>query len=176
MPIDKGTAARELAAALIACVAGCIGCSGDDGGTAGGDPAATALARHDCYLGLQVPGVTHTGFACSGAGTSSSISAFHPNTLEVAIRLSIDLAEEPALGELTLASLVVEIPEGDVAQRWNAPVQACTAVATDAAVDEQFGWTYFLIDVSCSEPAQPEDTNPDGPLDLEAFRIVTFFG
>ncbi|HEY6725865.1 MAG TPA: hypothetical protein VI197_17650 [Polyangiaceae bacterium] len=174
--IDQGTGVRGLAGALIACLACFIGCSGDDGGTAGGDPAATALARHDCYVGLQLPGVTHTGFACSGTGTSSSVSAFHPNTLEVAIRVSMDLAEEPALGELTLTSLVVEVPDGDVPQRWDAPVQACTAVASDTAVDEQFGWTYFSIEFSCSEPALPQDGNPGDPLDLGAFSIVTFFG
>lgn len=173
--IDMLRAAREFAGALISCVACCIGCSGGDGGTGAGDPAEAALAQRDCYLGLQVPGVTHTGFACSGSQTSSSVSAFRPNTFDLALGVSMNLAEAPALGELTLTSLVVEVSDGEATQRWDAPVRACSAVATGSAVDEDFGWTYFSIDVSCSEPALPQETNPGGPLELGGFSIVTFF-
>jgi len=167
---------RASAGHLIACVAYClIGCSGDAGGTGERDPVEAALAQRDCYIGLELPDVTHTGFACSGSETSSSVSAFRPNTFDLALGISLNLAEAPALGELELTSMVLEVPDGEMTQRWNAPVQACSAVATDSAVDEDFGWTYFSIDISCSEPALPQETNPGDPLELGAFSIVTFF-
>ena len=167
---------RVFACALISCIVWGTGCSSDDGGTGQGAAAEAALARRECYLGLEVAGVEHTGVVCSGTDSSSSVSGFHPNTLESALGLSILLMEPPALGDLMLSSLTIEIPNDDgVFEYWDAPVSDCSAVATDSAVDEDFGWTYFLIEISCSEPAQPADSNPGEPIELGNFSIVTFF-
>lgn len=156
---------------LVGCLLTATACSSDGGSSS---PADAALSRRDCYLGLQVPGVRHTGFGCSGTETSSSVSGFKPNEFEVALSVSLTLAEPPALGDLALSRLTVSIPEGDAMRRWEAPVESCSAVATDSAVDSDFGWVYFRIDISCVEPAQPEDAAED-PLDLGNFTIVTFF-
>ena len=174
-PRGAGTLAKALICCIACCMVSCIGCSGGDGGTDQGNAAEAALARHECYLGLQVPGVTHSGFACSGTGTSSSVSAFRTNTFELALGVSMSFAEAPAVGELSLTGMTVEVHEGEVTQRWDAPVEACSAMATDSSVDQDFGWTYFSIDVSCSEPALPQDTNPGDPIELGDFSIVTFF-
>ncbi len=163
-----------LAAALLASA---VACSGDDssGPSSAGSAADAALAQRDCYIGLQVPGVEHTGFSCSGSSAQSSVSGLVPNRFDVALSVTLALAEPPALGELSLTSLAVEIPEGDTRNRWEAPVEACTATAIGSATDEDFGWVYYRIDISCTEPALPIDPNPGDPIELGEFTIVTFF-
>jgi hypothetical protein len=48
-------------------------------------------------------------------------------------------------------------------------------VATDTAVELDFGWDYYRIDISCLEPALPASGNAGRPLELGNFSIVTFF-
>jgi hypothetical protein len=163
-----------LAAGLFASSAACS--SDDSGGTASSSSAAdAALAQLDCYIGLNVPGVSHTGFSCSGSSSQSTVSGLVPNTFKVALSVTLSLAEPPTLGELSLTSLVIDIPEGEMSQRWEAPLESCTAIATNSAVYEDFGWIYYRIDISCTEPAEPVDPNPGNPIELGEFAIVTFF-
>lgn len=151
-----------------------VGCSGGGSGSQG-DPADAALAARDCYMGLQVPGVTHTGYACSGTTTSSTVSGLKPSAFEAALTVSIALPEPPMLGTLSPTSMTLEIPKDGVTERWNLPVTACSVMATDSSTDPDFGWVYFRLDVSCSEPAVPQDANPGDPIDVGDFVIVTFF-
>jgi len=101
--------------------------------------------------------------------------AFTPNEFDLAISVSIGLSEEPMLGDLTLTSLTIDIPEADTSHVWDANVASCSAVALASAEDPDFDWIYYRIDISCSEPALPTGDNPGEPLELGDFVIVTFF-
>ncbi len=161
--------------ALVSALGLIAGCSGDAGSGGQGAGADRALAQRDCYLGLQVPGVSHTGYACSGTDTTSSVSGLEPSNFEPALSVSLTLAEPPEIGDLILTSLTLDIPEAGVSQRWEAPVAACNATAIASAVDPDFGWTYFRIDITCSAPAVPIGDNSGDPIELGDFSIVTFF-
>jgi len=156
-----------------------VGCANDDSsanraGAAGG--ADNALAQKDCYVGLPTPGVTYTGYGCSGTSTSSTVSALGPKSWDdVRMTISLTLNTPPSLGVLDLETLTVQVPTADATPTWNAPLGACVATATKSAVDADFGWVYFLIDISCNLPALPATGNPGAPLDLNSFSIVTFF-
>jgi hypothetical protein len=168
---------RKLRTTTFALAAGVLStsCSGDDGGGSGGTAADRALAQRNCYLGLQVPGVSHTGYACSGGDLTSSVSGLRPNSFEAALSVSLTLAERPAIGELALASMTIAIPQEGADYYWRAQIDSCLAVATDSALESDFGWVYYRIDVSCTEPALPDDANPGEPLGLGDFTIVAFF-
>lgn len=146
---------------------------------AGGLPdqeAATSLSQKECYVGLKIANVTYSGASCSGSSTISGVNAIGPNSWKD-VRLSIDITlnAAPAIGKLDLASLTIEIPNGDGTASWEAPVEACTATATDSATDNFMGWIYYSIDISCTKPATPTMDPSLAPLPLSQFAIVTFF-
>jgi hypothetical protein len=158
---------------LVGANAGCSG-SDDDDSSGGVDfDADAALAKQECYIGLEVPGVSYTGLACSGGDTYSSVSGIS-GSFDTVLAISLDLAAPPAVGALSLSSLTIDVPTDGTSQHWDAP-GSCTAVATDTTVEPEFGWDYYRIDIGCSEPALPVSGNPGQPLELGNFSIVTFF-
>jgi hypothetical protein len=176
MTDEMATHTLRVLLVLTASLTVSLGCSADDDAPGSqGSGANAALANRECYLGLQVPGVTHTGFACSGSETHSSVTGLKPNAFEPALSVSLALVDAPAIGDLNLTSLSVDIPKEGVSQRWEAPADACQAIATDSATEEDFGWVYFRIEISCSQAALPADANPGAPLELGDFVLVTFF-
>lgn len=172
MTIQRLTLLQLYGLALLTSALGCSDGGGNDNQANGPD---AALANKDCYLGLQVPGVSHSGFACSGADSSSSVSGLAPNSFDAALTVSLSLSSPPAIGRLDLSSLTVTRPEGGVSNDWDAQIDSCNATATKSALDTNMGWNYFLIDIACSLPALPVDNNPGQPLELGNFSIVTFF-
>jgi hypothetical protein len=153
-----------------------VGCSGSDDGDSSGSldfDADAALADQTCYIGLEVPGVSYTGVACSGGDTYSSVSGVS-KSFDTALRVSLDLTAPPAVGALSVSSLTIDVPSEGTSRLWDAP-SSCTAVATDTSVERDFGWDYYRIDISCTEPALPASDNPEQPLELGNFSIVTFF-
>lgn len=169
---DRCVAALVLVGAMA--TAGCSGgdSDGSPGAGAGGE-ADAALAERTCYLGLNVPGVSYSGLGCSGTSTDSSVTGIS-NAFDPMIRVSVALDVPPAVGPLSVSSLTVDIPTDETSHLWNAP-SSCTLEATGKAVEEFFGWDYYRIDVSCSEPALPASGNSGQPLELGDFSIVTFF-
>jgi hypothetical protein len=176
---DFTAAARPRGLPLLALVLSlsAFGCSGDgsDGGGSSAGGANRALDNQDCYMGLQIPGVQHEGYACSGTSTSSTISGLKPNVLEAALRVSFTLGAEPEIGSLDIAELEVGIPSEEGDNVWLDDGSNCMADAVGESFDADFMWTYFRIDVSCAAPMEPADDNPEGPLDVGDFTIVTFF-
>lgn len=161
------------ALALVSATAGCS-VSGDDDASPGADGGAdAALAERTCYVGLQVPGLTYDGAACSGGDTYSSVSGLN-GSFDSVIHISLRLDAPPAIGALSVSSLTIDLPSDGTSHVWDAP-SSCTAVATDKAVEPDFGWDYYRIDISCSEPALPASGNTGQPLELGEFSIVTFF-
>ena len=156
---------NRFAAAMLMAGAS-VGCSGGDGG----DPGR---ADQTCYIGLEVPGVSYTGVACSGGDTYSSVSGVS-KSFDTALRVSLDLTAPPALGTLSVEGLTIDVPSEGTSQLWTAP-SSCTVAATDTVVERDFGWDYYRIDISCTEPALPASDNPGQPLELGNFSIVTFF-
>lgn len=140
--------------------------------------ADEAVGRKECFVGLPLPGVSYTGYACSGTSASSTVSAIGPTSWDD-VRVSVDLSLKapPAIGQLQLESLTIRVPNADkTSSSWDAPVDNCTATAVKSAVDEDFGWTYYRIDLVCTEPAMPAADNAKEPMVLGSFSIVTFFG
>ncbi|HEY5957775.1 MAG TPA: hypothetical protein VIV60_14525 [Polyangiaceae bacterium] len=142
------------------------------------DPgAATALSQTECYVGLKVANVTYSGAACSASSTTSGVTAMGPKSWDdVRLSLEINLNSPPGIGKLDLASLTIRIPNADgTSSSFEAPVDACTATATDSAKDDFMGWIYYSIDISCTQPAMPTTDASLAPLPLNQFAIVTFF-
>jgi hypothetical protein len=166
-------------AILVLLALGLAGCSGGGGGgTAMLSDAAeadAALADRNCFIGLQVPGVEHEGFACSGTTMFTTVSGLVPNMFEPALSVDLGLNTVPAVGPLDVQSITIDVPDSGMSQLWDAPVASCTAVAVDSALDDFMSWMYYRIDISCSEPAVPQATNPGQPLALGDFIIVSFF-
>ena len=157
------------ALALLGATVGCSSNDDDDGG----NPADAALEERTCYVGLEVPGVTYDGAACSGGDTYSSVSGLSSG-FEAAIQISLRLDAPPDIGALSVSSLTIDLPSDGTSHVWNAP-SSCAAVATAKAVEPDFGWDYYRIDISCPEPALPASGNTGQPLELGDFSIVTFF-
>jgi hypothetical protein len=162
--------------ALFQLVAGCSGGSGAGVGPSQEAAADRALANTSCYLGLQVPGVRHDGgVGCSGTGMFTTVTGLTPNTIEAALSVDLGLNSAPAVGPLDVQAITIDVPSSGTSQLWDAPVAACTAEAVDSAFDDFFSWTYYRIDISCSEPAVPQSPNTGQPLVLGDFVIVSFF-
>jgi len=141
------------------------------------DPgAATALSQNECYVGLKIPNVTYVNASCSASTTASGINALGPNAWnDYRLGVHISLNKPPAIGTLNLASLTITIPNGGVTLSWDAPVDACTATATDSVADTFMGRVYYSIGISCTKPAVPTTDPSLAPLTLDQFAIVTFF-
>lgn len=168
---DRCVAALVLA--LAAASAGCSGSDSDGSPSAAADSEAdAALAEPTCYLGLKIPGVSYSGIACSGTTTRSSVTGVSNSTPVISVAVLLDAP--PAVGPLSVSSMTVDLPTDGTSHLWIAP-SSCTLEATGTAVEEFFGWDYYRIDVSCSEPAVPDSGNSGEPLELGDFSIVTFF-
>lgn len=156
----------------LALVGAAVGCSSndDDEARSGAD---AALAERTCFVGLEVPGVTYDGPACSGGDTYSSVSGIS-SSFDTVVQISLRLDSPPAVGALSVSSLTIDLPTDGTSHVWNAP-SSCAVVATATAVDPDFGWDYYRIDISCTEPALPASGNTGEPLELGDFSIVTFF-
>lgn len=157
-------------------------CSGtDEGGNSNPNGVAKsadeAVGRKECFVGLPLPGVSYTGYACSGSSASSTVSAIGPTSWDdVRITVELSLKAPPTIGPLQLESLTIRVPNADeTTSSWVAPVDGCTATAVKSAVDEGFGWTYYRIDIACTEPAMPAADNSKEPMELGSYSIVTFF-
>jgi len=160
-------------------LAACSSSDGGDGSGAGAGSAQDALADTTCYVGLEVGDAAYTGAACSGSTNYSSVSAIGPDSLDdTRMTVYVGLAEPPAVGPLSLDELTFEVPNADGSiSEWDATVEDCTAEAKASKVDPQMGWTYYLIDISCSSPALPVDDVSEtlSPMDVGQFTLVTFF-
>lgn len=163
-----------VAVALAGATAGCSGSDSDASPSGGaGDAADAALADPTCYLGLKVPGLSYSGVGCSGTATRSSVTGVSSSFGPV-ISVAVVLDTPPAIGPLSVSSLTVDLPTDGTSHLWIAP-SSCTLEATGKTVDDFFGWDYYRIDVSCPEPAAPDNGNSGEPLELGEFSIVTFF-
>jgi hypothetical protein len=161
------------ALALIGATVGCSSNDDDDGSPGADGGADAALAERTCYVGLEVPGLSYDGAACSGGDTYSSVSGLS-SSFDAVINISLRLDAPPAVGALSVSSLTIDLPTDGTSHVWNAP-SSCTAVATAKAVEPDFGWDYYRIDISCPEPALPASGNSGQPMELGEFSIVTFF-
>jgi hypothetical protein len=159
--------------------------SSDPNSNVGTNPASTettqgpdeALNERNCYVGLSLPGAKYTGFACSGITRDSTVSAIGPKSWnDVLLSIDLSLKSPPAIGSLDLAELTFSIPNADGSSLiWNAQLESCTAQAVKSALDDDFGWMYYRIDLNCTKPALPADGNSREPMELGQFSIVTFF-
>lgn len=163
-----------LSVALAGATAACSGGDADGSPSPGADGEAdAALAEPTCYLGLKVPGVSHSGVGCSGTATQSSVTGIS-NSFDAVISVAVTLDAPPAIGPLSASSLTVDLPTDGTSHLWTAP-SSCTLAATGKTVDDFFEWDYYRIDISCPEPALPNSGNTGAPLELGDFSLVTFF-
>ncbi|MDX2052951.1 MAG: hypothetical protein SFV15_11200 [Polyangiaceae bacterium] len=169
----------------LGCLLSLTACSSSDdsgGGGIGGpqsssrDNANEALANNDCYLGLQLPGITTSGYGCSGGAQNTSITGLKPSSFDPALRINVELGTPPSLGALDLTKLTVGTPRADASwDTWEAPPGSCTAQAVGTSFDSFFSWDYYRMDFSCAGTANPVDGNTMPPLTLGDFTIVSFF-
>jgi hypothetical protein len=105
----------------------------------------------------------------------TTVTGLTRNSFDAALNVTFELNAPPALGPLDVSALTIDVPVNGQSRLWDAPVSACNVTAVDSSFDAAFSWTYFRIDVDCTEPATPQASNPGAPLQIGDFIAVSFF-
>lgn len=169
----SGMIKNFVRAGLLLTTAPLVACGGGDGDSSGLS-AEQALADQDCYTDLSPDGRTYESQACSGTSQSAIFAALEQGDgFEATYRVGIDLAAPPVEGMLDVSTLTVTLVDGADEVSWEST--SCTGASVGTSVDEDLGWVYHHIELSCPDAAVPVGDNTGDPMELGDFALVVFF-